>query len=297
MLINRQNILDMSRGFQVIYQDAWNQAESMYDMVATTVPSTGSEEHYAWLGTMPRFREWLGDRVVQSLATSDFTIKNKDFELTVGVARNHIMDDKLGVYRPMFQMLGQEAKTHPDELVFTLLQAGFSSLCYDGQFFFDTDHPVRAADGSMTTYSNFGGGAGTAWYLMDLSRPIKPIIFQKRTEYSFVSMDAPTDEQVFSAKEFRYGVDARVNVGYGLPQMAYASKQTLDATAYAAARAALAGIKGDGGKVLRFKGTHLFVPPSLEKAAAEVLTAARTTSGADNVMVGTAKLVVCPWLA
>lgn len=297
MLINRQNILDMSRGFQVIYQDAWNQAESQYDMVATTITSTGSEEHYAWLGTMPRFREWLGDRVVQSLSTGDYTIKNKDFELTVGVARNHVMDDKLGIYRPMFQQLGQEAKTHPDELVFSLLQAGFNTLCYDGQFFFDTDHPVRAADGSMGTWSNFGGGSGAAWYLLDLSRPIKPIIFQKRTEYGFVSMDAPTDEVVFTAKEFRYGVDARVNVGYGLPQLAYASKNTLDATSYAAARAALGSLKGDGGKVLRMKGTHLVVPPSLEKTAAEILTAARTSNGADNVMVGTAKLMVCPWLA
>jgi phage major head subunit gpT-like protein len=296
MLINRANLADMFRGFQTIYQDAWNQAPSMYETVATVIPSTGAEEHYAWLGTMPRFREWLGDRVLQSLASSDYTIKNKDFELTVEVDRNAILDDRLGVYRPMMQMLGQEAKTHPDELVWSLLAAGFSTLCYDGQFFFDTDHPVMAADGSMTTWSNFGGGAGTAWYLLDLSRPIKPIIFQKRKEYEFVAMDSPTDEQVFMRKSFRYGVDSRCNVGYGLPQSAYASKQTLDATAYAAARASIATVTGDRGKRLAFRGTHLVVPPSLEKAAAEILTAARTTSGADNVMVGTAKLVVCPWL-
>lgn len=297
MLINRANLADMFRGFQVIFQDAWNQAPSMYEQVATVVPSSAAEEHYAWLGTMPRFREWLGDRVVQSLATGDYTIKNKAFELTVGVDRDHIEDDRLGVYRPMFQMMAQEAKTHPDELVFSLLAAGFSTLCYDGQFFFDTDHPVRAADGSMTTWSNSAGGAGTAWYLLDLSRPIKPIIFQKRRDYTLAAMDSPTDEAVFTRKEYRYGVEARCNVGYGLPQLAYASKQTLDATNYAAARAALGSVKGDGGKVLAVKGTHLIVPPSLEKAGAEVLTAARTTNGADNVMVGTAKLVVCPWLA
>lgn len=297
MLINRANLADMFRGFQVIFQDAWTQAPSMYDMLATTVPSSAAEEHYAWLGTMPRFREWLGDRVVQSLATGDYTIKNRSFELTVGVDRDHIEDDRLGVYRPMFQMLGQEAKTHPDELVFALLAAGFNTPCYDGQFFFDTDHPVKAADGSMTTWSNFGGGAGTAWYLLDLSRPIKPIIFQKRRDYSLVAMDSPTDEAVFTRKEFRYGIEARCNVGYGLPHLAYASKQTLDATSYAAARAALGSLKGDGGKVLALKGTHLVVPPTLEKAGAEILTAARTSSGADNVMVGTAKLVVAPWLA
>ncbi|HRD86153.1 MAG TPA: Mu-like prophage major head subunit gpT family protein [Rubrivivax sp.] len=297
MLINRQNIADMFRGFQVIYQDAWMQAPSMYEQIATVVPSTAAEEHYGWLGTMPRMREWLGDRVVQSLSSSDYTIKNKPYEVTIGVDRDHIEDDRLGVYRPMIQMLAQEAKTHPDELVFGLLAAGFATLCWDGQYFFDTDHPVRAADGSMTTWSNSGGGAGTAWYLLDLSRPIKPLIFQKRRDYTFVAMDKPDDESVFSRKEFRYGIDARCNVGYGLPHMAYASKQTLDATNYAAARAALGSVKGDGGKVLAFRGTHLIVPPSLEKAGAEVLTAARTTNGADNVMVGTAKLVVAPWLA
>jgi phage major head subunit gpT-like protein len=297
MLINRANLADMFRGFQAIYQDAWRQAPSMYDMLASVIPSTGSEEHYAWLGTMPRFREWLGDRVVQSLSSGDYTIKNKTFELTVGVKREHIEDDRIGIYTPMIQMLGQEAKTHPDELVFGLLAAGFDTTCFDGQYFFDTDHPIKLADGSMGTFSNFGGGSGPAWYLLDLSRPIKPLIYQKRRDYALTAKDKLDDDNVFARSEFLYGVDARCNVGYGLPHLAYASKQTLDATNYAAARAALGSMKGDGGKVLAIRGTHLVVPPSLEKAGAEVLTAARTTNGADNVMVGTAKLVVAPWLA
>ena len=297
MLINRSNLADMFRGFQVIFLDAWQQAPSMYGQVATTVPSTGSEEHYAWLGTMPRFREWLGDRVVNSISTGDYTIKNKPFELTIGVDRDHIEDDKIGVYRPMIQALGAESKTHPDELVFALLAAGFSTLCYDGQYFFDTDHPVVNADGSMGTWSNFGGGAGTAWYLIDDSRPIKPLIFQKRRDYAFVAMTDTNDEAVFTRKEFRYGVDARVNVGFGLPHLAYASKQTLDATNYAAARAAMGSLKGDKGKPLAIQGKLLLVPPSLEKAGAEILNAQRLSNGQDNVMQGTAKLVVCPWLA
>lgn len=297
MLINRTTISDLFKGFQLIYQDAWTQAQSQYDMVSTTVPSTGAEEQYAWMGTMPRFREWLGDRVVNSLRTGDFTIKNKPFEITVGVDRDHIEDDKLGIYRPMVQQLGAEAKTHPDELVFKLLADGFTSLCYDGQFFFDTDHPVVLADGTMGTWSNSAGGAGTAWYLLDTSRPIKPLIFQKRRDYAFVAMQDPNDEAVFTRKEFRFGIDARVNVGYGLPHLAYASKQTLDATNYAAARAAIGSVKGDGGKVLALKGTLLVVPPSLEKAGSEVLKAMRLANGQDNVMAGTAQLMVSPWLA
>lgn len=297
MLINRANLADMFRGFQAIYQDAWRQAPAMHEVVATTVPSSTSEEHYGWLNAFPKFREWLGDRVVQSLATGDYTIKNKPYELTVGVDRDNIEDDRLGVYKPMFELMAQEAKTHPSELVYGLLQAGFNTLCWDGQYFFDTDHPVLNADGSQGTWSNFGGGSGTAWYLIDDTRPIKPIIFQKRRDYQLVAMTAADDEAVFTRKEFRYGIDARCNVGYGLPHLAYASKQTLDATNYAAARAAIASVKGDRGKVLGFMGKVLLVPPSLEKAGAEILNAQRLSNGADNVMQGTAKLVVCPWLA
>lgn len=297
MLINRANLNDMFRGFQMIFQGAWQQAPSMYAQFVTEVTSTGSEEKYAWLGTMPRFREWLGDRVLQSLKTHDFTIKNKSFENTIEVDRDNIEDDKLGVYTPLIQQLGFEAKTHPDELLFALMAAGFSTVCFDGQYFFDTDHPVEQADGSIGTWSNFGGGSGTAWYLLDLSRPLKPFIFQKRRDYAFVGMQDPNDEQVFMRKMYRYGVDARVNVGFGLPHLAYASKQTLDVTNYAAARAALGSVKGDKGKVLAIRGTHLVVPPSLEKAGAEVLKAQRAANGADNVMAGTAQLVVVPWLA
>ncbi len=32
------------------------------------------------------------------------------------------------------------AATHPDELAIGLLNGGFSATCYDGQFFFDSDH-------------------------------------------------------------------------------------------------------------------------------------------------------------
>ncbi len=297
MIVNRTNLADMFRGFRLIFQGAWEQVASMYGPFVTEVPSVTSEEKYAWLGTMPRFREWLGDRVVNSLKTHDFTIKNRNFELTIEVDRNHIEDDKLGIYTPLIQQMAAEARTHPDELVFGLIAAGFDTLCYDGQFFFDTDHPVQLPDGSMGTWSNFGGGAGAAWYLLDLRRPIKPFIWQRRQDYQFVGLTDPSDENVFMRRQFLYGVDARVNVGYGLPHLAYASKQALDPTNYATARAAMASVKGDGGKVLNVMGNTLLVPPSLEKAAREIVVAQRGASGADNVMAGTAQVIVCPWLA
>ena len=96
--------------------------------------------------------------------------------------------------------------------------------------------------------SNFQGGAGTAWYLLDTTKAIKPFILQVRRDYAFVSKTAVADDNVFMGNEFVYGVDGRLNVGYGLWQLAYASKQTLDMTNYAAARASMMSVKSDGGK-------------------------------------------------
>jgi len=214
----------------------------------------------------------------------------------VGVDRDEIEDDQYGVYKPVFEQLGQDAATHPDELVFELLKNGFSQACYDGQYFFDTDHPV-GMPGKQASVSNFQGGSGDAWFLMDTTKVIKPLIFQKRREYAFVSKTSLTDDNVFNQNKFIWGADGRSNVGFGLWQLAHASKNTLDKQAYADMRASMQSLKGDNGKPLNVRPTELWVPPKLEQEALEVVTAERLANGATNVMRGTAKVVVCPWLA
>ncbi|MCM3419050.1 Mu-like prophage major head subunit gpT family protein [Sphingopyxis alaskensis] len=297
MLINNANLRTLGTGFNGAYKRGLGQAASMLSVIATTINSTTSQNEYGWLGKMKGMREWLGDRVVNSIATHGYTIKNKDWEDTVEVDRNDIEDDNIGIYSPLFEEMGRATAAHPDELAWSLLRDGFNQLCYDGQNFFDTDHPVLDANGDVQSVSNSGGGAGTPWFLIDDTRALKPIIFQQRKAAQFVSKDSPTDENVFRRKKFLYGVDARYNVGFGYWQFAYGSKQALDAAAYAAARAAMQGMKGDYGRPLGLKPTLLVVPPALEAAGLEILNAERDAGGATNVWKGTAKLVVVPWLA
>ncbi|MCK5295967.1 MAG: Mu-like prophage major head subunit gpT family protein [Alphaproteobacteria bacterium] len=292
MIRNQANLNALFTGFQTMFNKAFNDTEVDYLKVAMVVNSKTKQETYAWLGNSSKFREWLGARVIQNLGSHSYTIKNKPFENTIGVDKDDIDDDSYGVYSPLFAQLGQDSKQHPDELVFDLLGNGFSNNCYDGQYFFDSDHPVIDADGVEQSVSNTGGGSGTAWYLLDTSKAIKPLIFQKRKDYKFVRMDKDTDENVFSKKELQYGVDARVNAGYGLWQLAYGSKDTLNETNYAAARAAMMSFKGDHGKKINIKPNLLVVPPSLETAARKILLAERNDAGATNVYQNTAKLLV-----
>lgn len=297
LVVNRANLASMFTGFKTAFNAAYMGAQSQWEQIAMRVPSTTKQEVYAWLGSITRFREWIGDRVLQNLMTHNFTIVNKSFENTVGIDRDDVEDDSYGVYTPLIANLGQDAKTHPDELVFALLAAGFTGVCYDGQYFFDTDHPVLDAAGVAQSVSNHGGGSGTPWFLLCTNRMVKPIIFQDRKGYKFVSMTNETDENVFNSKKFVYGVDARCNVGYGLWQMAYGSKATLDATSYAAARAAIMSFKGDNGKPLGLVPDLLVVPPSLEGTGLSLLQAEKNANGADNIYRNTAKLLVSPWLA
>lgn len=142
MIVNPQTLRGIYVGFNTLFNKAFQAENPLYQQIATITPSTTDAETYAWLGDIPGMREWIGDREIQNLTASDYTIKNKDFELTVGVDRNAIEDDKIGLYNPSVQMLGQSAAMHPDELIFALLASGFSEKCYDGKPFFSSDHMV-----------------------------------------------------------------------------------------------------------------------------------------------------------
>lgn len=297
MIVNASNLNLVYNSFKTLYSDAFLNAPVNWDKIAMTVGSEGASETYGWLGQFPQLREWIGPREVVGLKAHAFTIQNKKFESTVGVPRDNISDDRLGVFGPTFSQMGELARTHPEQLIFALLASGFTTTCYDGQSFFDTDHPLQPKDGPATTVSNFGGGSGTAWYLLDTSRTVKPLIFQKREDYEFTRLDRPDDDHVFWTDEFVYGIRARVNAGFGLWQLAYGSKDTLNADNYAAARAAMMNYKSSEGHILGVRPTTLVVPPSLEYAALDLLNTETLSGGGSNPYKGTAELIVTPYLA
>ena len=295
MIINTGNLRTLYRAFNTAFLDGFGQAPADHEPIVVEVSSMTSEEEYGWLGQWPSLRKWVGERVLRGIEQHDYTIKNEKYESTIYVKGDHVRDDKYGVYSMMFNEMGRAAGAHPCELAFALLKMGFSELCYDGQYFFDTDHD----DGKGGSASNSGGGPanGTPWFLLDCSRMLKPIIFQKRKDYEMVYMDDPNDERVFMADELRYGIDGRCNVGFGLWQLGYGSRAALNKDNYKTARETMMAFTGDEGRPLGIKPTHLVVPPALEGEALEVLKAERDAAGATNVYANTATLITSPWLA
>lgn len=295
LIVNSTNLKTLYTAFNTAFKGGYQLAKPMWQQVAMQVPSTTGTEEYGWLGMTTSFREWVGERQFQNLKTHGYAITNKTFENTVEVQREKIEDDQFGLYTPAFAQLGQDAALHPDSLVFGALLAGFTTTCFDGQYFFDTDHPV-GLPGKEVSVSNFGGGSGAAWFLLDTSKIVKPVIFQKRRDYNFVAKTKVDDDNVFERNAFVYGSDARVNVGYGLWQLAYASKQALDADSYAAAYQAQVALKADNGNPLNIKPDICLVGPSNWKKALDVVQAERLANGASNTLQNTTKVVLCSWL-
>ncbi|MGQ0622762.1 MAG: Mu-like prophage major head subunit gpT family protein [Panacagrimonas sp.] len=295
MIINRSNLADLFVGYQARFNDGFRGVPADWSMIAESVPSSTSEEHYAWLGDWPGLREWIGERYIKQLQSHDYRIKNRKFESTVGVDRDAIEDDRYGVYAPRMKFMGQAAARHPNRMVFDLLKNGFSTPCFDGQFYFDSDHPVEI-NGVATSVSNVQAGGGEPWFLIDSSTALKPIIWQTRRDYAFRQMTDLNDAQVFMTDKFLFGVDARVNAGFGFWQVAFGSKAALDATNFNAAMAAMMVGRSSEGELLGIKPTHLVVGPANRSAALNVLKE-YDNAGANNINYKAVELLITPWLA
>ncbi len=148
----------LEAGLRAVFFDAYESAVGDWERIATVVPSEQDTEKYAWLGSVPKMREFKDERVPAGLLEHCYSIVNKTWESSIAVDRAALEDDQYGQIKLRVQSLADEARRHQDELVFSLLKDGFASLCYDGQYFFDTDH----AEGDSGSQSNKGTTALSA---------------------------------------------------------------------------------------------------------------------------------------
>lgn len=109
--------------------------------------SDQDSETYNWLGNSPAMREWIGGRQAKAFSENGITIENKHYEATIEVLVRQMRRDKTGQGVIRIQDLAGRTVSHWASLLTTLISNGTSSVCYDGEFFFDTDHK----EGNNTT--------------------------------------------------------------------------------------------------------------------------------------------------
>lgn len=293
MILNALTLAALTQAVDMRFNAGLARSVTPIDTVAMTVPSSTGENIYPYLKELGFIREWIGDREIQNLDKGDFRIANREYEETHGIPRTAIDDDSYGIYSNMFEQTGLNVASFPSDKVFELLKAGFSTKGPDGQFFFDTDHPVAGA-----TVSNLmGSGSGEPWFVVDSTKVFKPVIWQPRKSFELVKLFNPDDPNVFFQKKLIWGVDGRSGVGFSpFWQLCFASKETPDATKLKAMLTAMNSQRSETGKPLKVVASHLVCGPANYEVFRDLMTKDVLASGETNTMKNRLQLVLAPEL-
>lgn len=129
------------------------------------VPSSSRSTMHAWLANQAVVREWKGKRVANSMGARTWEVINRPFELTYEFEVNQILDDLEGLVASAIMYArdgGEKWARHEDLLCANTLEQGDTKECWDGQNFFDTDHPNDIEGITSGVYSNLITGAPLA---------------------------------------------------------------------------------------------------------------------------------------
>lgn len=128
-------------------------------VAGTVIPSNMDIETYAGLGATAPLRQWNGPRLARTIKDATYAIENIPYEGTIEVTGDEIRLDKTGQVQRRIDDLRVRYNEHWEQLLTTLIlggESGAASLCYDGQSFFDTDHPETGTNQSNDVGSNIG---------------------------------------------------------------------------------------------------------------------------------------------
>jgi phage major head subunit gpT-like protein len=155
MLINKSGLGAIFVTLKTTFNNAFNIEDSAWQKIAMRIKSTTKQNDYAWLSSFPKMRRWIGEKHIKALSGRSYMIVNENFEATVEVRRDDIEDDNLGIYGTQAKAAGQSAREFPGDLVFEAVNGAFTTHCFDGQYFIDTDHPViNPETGEAASVSN-----------------------------------------------------------------------------------------------------------------------------------------------
>lgn len=144
----------------------------------TVIDSDTEFNTYNWLASLPGMREWIGPRIVEGFKERSYTIYNKHYERTLEVNIDKLEDSPMSAIADAglrMELLLEAARKLEDDLLFNaavsapvmgqiggLLAGGATTACYDGQFFFDTDHPTDLdGTGTQSNYEASGFALNT----------------------------------------------------------------------------------------------------------------------------------------
>lgn len=122
---------------------------SLPNAIGMSVASNEETEYYSHFGGVPQMTvRGEGGRNAKRPKVYDWSIKNEKYSASIDIPLDWLRRDKTSQVQQRINDLAATPFDHWMSLVTTLLEAGPSTACYDGQFFFDTDHAESGSNQS-----------------------------------------------------------------------------------------------------------------------------------------------------
>jgi phage major head subunit gpT-like protein len=116
----------------------------------------GNTVQLDWLGAAPQMREWVDEKRALGLNKNSWSVVVKRYEASIEIDLDALRDARGNVYEPRIREMASNASRLRYNLISGLISGGAAALCYDGQYFFDTDH----SEGDSGNQSNKLSGTG-----------------------------------------------------------------------------------------------------------------------------------------
>lgn len=152
--------------FETLFQAEYNQTiaveRARLDPLVMEIPlgdNMGNTVQLDWLGAAPQMQQWVDEKVAAGLGKYAWSAVVRNYQASIEVDLNAFSDARTNPYEPRLREMSQNAARLRYNLLSALITAGAAAggECYDGQYFFDTDH----SEGDSGTQSNALTGAGT----------------------------------------------------------------------------------------------------------------------------------------
>lgn len=164
MDINAANMSDLFKVFNTAFSDGMQVSGERIHPELPTVEelamegvSTSASAVHAWLQQIPSIRKWIGDRLVNNIASEKLTVVNDDYENTVEMPRNAVEDDQYGLYTPLVRAMGVDAGNLWMKLAISALVANDNWV--DSKAFFAADRTY--GDNTINNYTTDALSADT----------------------------------------------------------------------------------------------------------------------------------------
>lgn len=135
-------------GARTGFLNALKQPNMPWQRIASTLNMDAKSIDLVDLGAAPMPTQDLGGGPAKDFIEKTLTVKSTPWNLTVWISYNAVQDDQTNTLDQRVRGAGVNFQKHLNNRVFTVLDGGDAAtygLCYDGQYFFDSDHKDKGA--------------------------------------------------------------------------------------------------------------------------------------------------------